>query len=818
LGFTLWLAVVFVIYRQSSTDADSILFPVVALLSGWGLLTIWRLNPTLGLKQTAWLLIGAGALLAGLRFVPDLAFLRRYKYLWLTAGLILTGATFIFGTNPLGAGPRLWLRLGNAYFQPTEFLKLLLIVFLAAYLADRQPLIPRVVHLLTPTVIMLGFVLLILLAQRDLGTATVFVIIYTAVIYAATQKRWVLVLSAAVLLASGLAGYFAFDVVALRVEAWLNPWLDPSGRSYQLVQSMISIAAGGIFGRGPGLGNPGLVPIPHSDFIYTAIVEESGLVGALGLILALGLMAARGLKIALHAPDAFHRYLATGITFYFAGQAILIIGGNTRLLPLTGVTLPFVSYGGSSLLTSFIAVFLLIYISQSPRHPLSSTPNLKPILHLGALSFLGLFAVALTTGWWAVYRGPDLLTRTDNPRRSINDRFVQRGAVLDRDGTPLTVSEGTPGNYQRVYLHPDLGPVIGYTDPVYGQSGLEAALDPILRGLEYQPADLIWYHHLLYGQSPPGLNVRLSLDENLQTAAEDLLAGNKGALILMAADSGEILAMASTPTFDPNYLDELFSGAVDDPDAPFLNRATQATFQPGTSLGVFLLAEAQPGATTLSDPPQTDFTLGEHTLTCAISPTDSQSWAAAIAAGCPGPISMLGEDLGAVDLFNLFSRLSFYNAPEIRMPVSPPSEPSTISVPTKAAIGQGDLRVSPLQMVLAIAALSNDGLKPAPQIAIASENSAGNPITMPALASPHQVFTPDQASTVTDSLVTPGGQYWQTVGSAVSGDTQNLAWYLGGTLADYQGTPLAIVVLLEEGQADAAAHIGSSVLTQAINK
>ncbi len=816
LGFVLWLGVILLIHHLDNDNSDPILFPTVALLSGWGLLTIWRLNPTLGLKQTIWLLISAGALVAGLRYVPNLAFLRRYKYLWLTAGLILAGATFVFGSNPLGAGPRLWLRLGTAYFQPTEFLKLFLIIFLAAYLADRQPLIAKLSHLLAPTAVMMSLVLVILLAQRDLGTATVFIIIYTAVVYVATQKRRVLIISAATLLAAGVAGFFLFDVVALRVEAWLNPWLDPSGRSYQLVQSMISIAAGGFFGRGPGLGNPSLVPIPHSDFIYTAIVEESGLVGGIALILALALIMSRGLKIALNAPDAFHRYLATGITFYFIGQSILIIGGNTRLLPLTGVTLPFVSYGGSSLLTSFIAVFILIHIDQSPQPPLSGTSNLSALLNLGGLSIIGLLALAFVTGWWAIYRGPDLVTRTDNPRRSINDRFVQRGAVLDRNGMPLTVSEGVPGEYERIYLHPDLGPILGYTHPIYGQSGLEAALDPILRGLEYQPAGLIWYHHLLYGQSPPGLDVRLSLDENLQSEAEELLSSYKGALILIEADSGKILAMASFPTFDPNHLDELFSGTVDDPNAPFVNRATQANYQPGTALGAFLLAQSQSDGTTLTTSP--NLVLGDRTLTCAISPTNIQQLAATVAAGCPGPIAALGEELGAQKLFNLFNDLGFYTAPAIRIPVSIPIEQTSIPVPSKAAIGQGELRVSPLQMVLAAAALSNDGIKPAPQIAIAYQDASGNLINIPPLTSPQQIFTSQEANTATTELQSSSGQYWETVGTAASGETDTFAWYLGGTLANNHDTPLAIVVLLEDGQPDTAQYIGSAVLFNALNR
>ena len=202
---------------------------------------------------------------------------------------------------------------------------------------------------------MTGIATLLFLVQRDLGTATIFIFLYSAMVFLATGWRWVPAASLGTLFGAGVLGYLVFDVIRLRVDAWINPWLDPAGRSYQIVQSLLAVANGGIFGRGPGLGNPSLVPVAHSDFIFAAIAEEGGLISVIGLFTLIGFLIYRGLRTAILASDNFRRYLAAGLTAFLAAQSVLIMGGNLRLLPLTGVTLPFISYGGSSLLVSFLS-------------------------------------------------------------------------------------------------------------------------------------------------------------------------------------------------------------------------------------------------------------------------------------------------------------------------------------------------------------------------------------------------------------------------------------------------------------------------------
>ena len=534
LAVIVWVVVFALAAHQTQKhlpQRDPLLLPLAALLSGWGILSIWRLTSTFGLRQTIWLVVGVTVYVIGLRQKDLLNLLRKYKYIWLVGGLTITGLTLLFGTNPMGYGPQLWLGCCGLFLQPSEPLKLLLIIYLAAYLADRQPLHTKLVPLLAPTTVIISLALLLLVVQRDLGTAAILLFIYFSVIFVATGKRRLMVGIVLLLAAAGLVGYFAFDLIQIRVDAWINPWIDPSNRSYQIVQSLITVAAGGLLGRGPGMGAPGLVPVSHSDFIFSSIAEEMGLVGTTALLLLLAVFTLRGIHIAMRSKNNYHRYMATGLSIYLAFQSILIIGGNIRLLPLTGVTLPFVSYGGSSLVNSFIALLLLVLLSSKQNEETNQRIDPKPTTSLTLLLLAGFAAAALTNGWWAVIRGPDLQTRTDNARRAISDRYVPRGAILDRDGVPMSVTVGDIGELRRDYLYPAFSPVLGYTHPIYGQAGVEAALDPILRGEENQHPWQLWQEHLLYGQPPDGLDVRLSLDLDMQEQALTALGNENGAVV-----------------------------------------------------------------------------------------------------------------------------------------------------------------------------------------------------------------------------------------------------------------------------------------------
>jgi cell division protein FtsW (lipid II flippase) len=360
--------------RRRLPNHDPYLLPVVYLLAGWGLALITRLTPVFGLRQTAWLGVATAGMLGVVWLPGDLRWLRRYRYTWLLAGLALTALTLVFGVNPSGEGVRLWLGCCGLYLQPAEILKLLLVVFLASYLAERRDMLfntttasaaPRRARLayFLPMLAMWSFSTLVLVTQRDLGMSTLFFAIFVIMLYLASGEAAYVALGAALLGAAAMLGYGLFDVVRLRVEAWWNPWADPSGRSFQIVQSLIAIAAGGVVGRGPGLGAPGLVPVAHSDFIFASVAEEWGLLGALAAVGLLLAVVVRGLRIAARAPGPFRQLLAGGLAAALGVQTLLIAGGVVKLIPLTGVTLPFVSYGGSSLVANFLVVGLLLKLS-----------------------------------------------------------------------------------------------------------------------------------------------------------------------------------------------------------------------------------------------------------------------------------------------------------------------------------------------------------------------------------------------------------------------------------------------------------------------
>lgn len=760
LAYLIWLLFISIAHiatRRLLHDHDPFLFPAAALLSGWGLLTIWRLDQSFGIRQMIWFGLGMTVFIVAMRLPHNLFYLRRYKYILLSSGLVLTAFTLIFGTNPLGFGPRLWLGCCGVYFQPSEPLKLLLVIYLAAYLADRYLIRLTAISLLAPTITLTGIALLLLLVQRDLGTASIFIFIFTSILFIVSGKKRVLFGSVILLTGGLLIGYFYIDIIHTRVDSWLNPWNDPSGRSYQIVQSLLAIANGGITGRGAGLGNPLLVPVAISDFIYAAIAEETGLAGTVGLLATIWLILARGIVTALRAADRFRRFLAAGIVSYLGIQSLLIIGGNLRLLPLTGVTLPFVSYGGSSLLTSFVAVIILLIISSSEDREPVVLLDPKPYTLLVTIMGLGLAGSALASAWWTIARGPELLDRTDNARRAIADRYVPRGDIVDRSNRPINVTEGESGSYTRNYVYPDLAPIIGYTHPVFGQAGVEASLDPYLRGLQGNPASLIWWDHLLYGTPPPGLDVRLSIDLNLQAHADRLLAGHQGAIILMNAQTGEILVMASHPTFDPNKLDDIGAGLSQDTSSPLVNRATQGLFPIDSIL--LPLIQGRFGS---------------------IEPDDE-------------------------NLLVFYESLGLDQPPDINMPVAYENN----------NVDPGNFRASPLQVITTASALSNHGMLPSPRIAMAVNTLDQGWVVLPVRGTTAEILPPKAADEAALSYLVEGKPYWRHV-DQYNAEEANITWLIAGTLPDWGGTPLALAIVLEETNPSLAIDIHEKLLAEAI--
>jgi peptidoglycan glycosyltransferase len=373
----------------SGHRGDPLLLPLVATMGGIGLIMLNRLPQDLagtnafglelgmGATQLLWFTIGVIAMLAVAVGFRDDGILRHYKYTWALAGAALLGLTFLFGTEVNGA--RLWIYLGPVNFQPGEAIKIVLVVFIAAYLAENRTLlagasarigpvkIPPLPYLL-PMLAIFVIVMLIVIISRDLGTALLFLGIFLTMLFVATGRRSYVLVGLVLFVVGSFVVYQLFDHVQRRVDSWIDPFADPSGAGYQAVQSLYAFGRGGLFGEGLGQG---LLPTAggafyavQTDFIFAALAEEIGLIGAFALLgMALALVV-RGLRTAILAHDDFSAMLAVGLTTAVGLQTLIIVAGNVKLIPLTGVTLPFVSYGGSSLLASFVIVGLLLSISH----------------------------------------------------------------------------------------------------------------------------------------------------------------------------------------------------------------------------------------------------------------------------------------------------------------------------------------------------------------------------------------------------------------------------------------------------------------------
>jgi cell division protein FtsW (lipid II flippase) len=374
---------------------DQVLLPVVGLLGGISLLLMERLPQELvtqswfgrsfGLAQVqlVWLLLAiAIATTLGIVVRSD-AWLRRYKYTWAAVGVGLLLLTFVLGSEI--NGQRLTLQVGPLSGQPSELLKVILVVFLAGYLSENRPLLveqdTRVGPLrlpplpyLAPMVAMWAIALLIVVIQRDLGAALLFFGVFLAMVYVATGRVSLVVIGLVLFVLGSLLVATLFDHVRVRIEIWLDPFADPLGTGYQVVQALHAFARGGLVGVGLGAGLPevgGRMPIPevHTDFPLAALGEELGIVGVLAVLGLFLVVVERGLRIGAAAADDFRALLAIGLSLVIGIQAFIIAAGNLKVLPLTGVTLPFISYGGSSLLANALVIGLLLALSDKGVEP-----------------------------------------------------------------------------------------------------------------------------------------------------------------------------------------------------------------------------------------------------------------------------------------------------------------------------------------------------------------------------------------------------------------------------------------------------------------
>ena len=643
LGLFAAFAVAHIGVRLFAPGADPALLPIVFALSGIGITFVTRLEPSASMGQIVYLFLGVALMVGTLAVVKNLEVVKRYKYVLGAAGIALLVLPMLIGTEIYGS--KLWIKIGSFQFQPGEFAKVFIVLFLAGYLAENRELLsisnrtvlgvklPRL-RLLYPLFIVWGVCLLVVAFERDLGSALLFYTIFLIMLYVATG-RVSYVLIGLVLLAVGAFGmYQIMGHVQVRVSIWLDPFKDAQNLGFQIVQALYSLADGGLLGVGIGKGLGGdTIPVVASDMIFAAIGEEMGLLGGAAVLLLFMLFAVRGLTTAARAKSDLAAFSAAGLTAAISFQAFTIVGGVTKLIPLTGVTLPFMSQGGSSLLASFVIVALLLRAGDEAtgrsteiantsteltpvgyrpggsrgshmRRPALDTPE-SGLLGRVALAnrltrtvflFTALFAVLIgNLTYIQVFKAAEYQDMPSNNHTITKARYIKRGSIITADGLTLAESiQQEDGTYVRSYPNGNLAAhAVGYYSQQYGSSGVESSQDKTLTGSKDYSS---WQNALnsLAGITEPGNSVQLTIDSRIQQAAEQALAGRKGAIVVLDPRTGAVLAWASAPAYDNTDIAAAMeaANASGGADTSMFDRATQALYSPGSTFKTVTLSSA----------------------------------------------------------------------------------------------------------------------------------------------------------------------------------------------------------------------------------
>ena len=664
LGLFAAFAAAHVAIRFLAPGADPAILPIVFVLSGTGITFLTRLAPESAVSQVVWLFLSVAAMVAVLAVVRDLDSLADYKYTLGVAGVVLLILPMIVGTEQNGS--KLWIYIGSFSFQPGEFAKILITLFLAFYLATNREALSASMHrvgpfaiprlrMLLPLLVMWGISLLVVVFETDLGSALLFFAFFVIMVYVATGRASYVVVSLGLLALGGVACYFLFSHVQNRVNIWIDPWSAASTGGYQIVQGLYSLADGGLTGVGVGNGLSTTIPFVQSDFIFAAIGEEMGLLGGSAVLLLFLLFCVRGLATAARAKSDCSAFAAVGLTCAISVQAFIIVGGVTKFLPLTGVTLPFMSQGGTSLLASFLIVGLLLRAGDEGtgretqlrsaterdserRDPVLSITSqvrsqpagahvaavvhgshargsfglntaesgvlgrvalgkrLTSLISVFALMFAALIANLTYVQQIDAARVQNLPTNNHTIAKSA---YVQRGAIITSDGVTLAEStQQSDGTYVRSYPQGALARhTVGYISTQYGSDGIEASMNETLTGRK----DYSNWRTALYslaGVSQPGSTVQLTINAQIQRVAERALEGYTGAIVILDPSTGAVLAKASSPTYTVDDLESVISGG----GSQLVDRTTDALYAPGSTFKAITLAAAlETGTTSLDD-------------------------------------------------------------------------------------------------------------------------------------------------------------------------------------------------------------------------
>ena len=878
IGLTVAFAAAHIATRFLAPGADPAIMPIVFVLSGIGITFVTRLDPSSANRQVLWLFLSVLAMVLTLLVVRNLEKLARYKYTFGIFGVALLLLPIFVGFE--SGGSQLWVNFFGLFsFQPGEISKVLVVIFLAGFLSENRELlaianrqilglkIPRL-RMLLPLLVMWAISLLVVVYERDLGSALLFFVIFLVMLYVATGRLFYPIVALILLAIGGVAAYHLFGHVRTRVSIWLDPFADPSGSGLQIVQSLYSMADGGLFGTGIGQGMPTLIPVVASDFIFSAIAEEMGLLGASAVLLLFMLFTVRGFLTAARAKSDLSAFMAVGLTSAISFQAFLIVGGVTKLIPLTGVTLPFMSQGGSSLLASFIIVGLLLRCGDEgtgTQVEIDGTGVAKgrsmAALHLDtpesgvlgrrALSkrltaltaiFAVLFAMLIANlAYIQVIRADEIKDMPSNNHTIARKAYVDRGSILTSDGVVLAESvRQQDGTYVRSYPQGQLAShTVGYLSTRYGSTGIESTYDATLTGsTDYSD----WGSALndVAGAPTTGNDVVLTIDSRIQAAAEAALQGYVGAIVVLDPSTGAVLAKASSPTYANEELETLLTTGGE--NSPLFDRTTQALYTPGSTFKTVTLAAAlESGITTLDAVYAAPGTLeiGGGVVTNINGDDYGEiDLRTAFAYSANTVFGQLATQMGAQTLVNAARSfgygtslgLDFTTVPSLMPDAAEMTEWETAWAGAGQPVGSHESPAGPqttvMQNAVIAAAIANGGQVMEPYVVEAITDANGLIVSSTTPHSLGQAISTATAQQVGEAMLTTvssgtGGAAaiagvdvaGKTGTAETSGDNPD-AWFIG--YAPYDNPTVAIAVVIENDAEHTATTIAGNVMQSAL--
>ena len=859
--------------RFLAPGADPAILPIAFALSGIGIAFITRLAPELAGRQVLWFFVSVVCMIAVLFIVRNLDKLASYKYTLMLVGLILLLSPMVPFLGQEIYGSRIWISIGPASFQPGEVAKIAIVLFLASYLSQNRemlsvftwkvgPLRLPDFRTLLPLLVMWGISMVIVIFEKDLGSALVFFLVFLTMLYIASGKNSYLLFAFVLATIAAVVLYSAFTHVQVRVKTWLDPFEDPTGTGYQLVQALYSMADGGLIGVGIGRGLSTLIPVVESDFIFAAIAEETGLLGGGAVLLLYLCLAIRGYVTASRARTDVSSLAAAGLTTTIVLQAFIIVGGVTKLIPLTGLTLPFVSQGGSSLLAGFISLALLLRIGDqatgietemrvvdASTHPNSvlGRISLGKRLTRTMIVFSLLFAALVANlTYIMIIRADYYQDLPGNNHTLIHEQQSERGTISTYDGEVLARSVLTDsGIYVREYPSGGLAShVVGYASMQYGTSGIENTYNDVLKG---EASFSSWDDAIdsLSGAGTPGNDVTLTINSTIQRAAQDALEGRTGACIVLDPTTGATLALASGPTYNASEATDILEKSTQETgsaDSSLFNRATQALYAPGSTFKIVSLATAlenniadeetlfdSPGSMIIGAAEVSNFDYTDYgTLTLAQATEVSSNTV----------YGQLGSEIGRELLVKgaekfLFDTNIEYDLPLVTSLMPKANEMTKWETAWAAAgmpVGSHPSPAGPqatvLEMALVGCAVSNNGTIMTPYLVDSISNSNGERSYTAQSTVLTQAMTNQTANRVKDVLRgvvengtgyaarIDGADVYGKTGTAEKADGNDNVWFVGTASVD--GHSITIAIIIEDGEAGEAAEKAQNVLRTAL--